>query len=31
MLKLPTVFPDGLNEHVGDDFIKEDTHILVGS
>ena len=31
MLKMRTVFPYGLNDRLGDDFVKEDTHILVGT
>ena len=31
ILKLQTVFLYGLNDSLGDHFIKEDTHALVGS
>ena len=29
MLKICTVFPYGLNDQLGDDFIKENTHVLI--
>ena len=31
MLKLRTVYPYGLNDRIGDEFIRDNTHILVGT
>ena len=31
MLKMRTVFPYGLNDRIADDFVKEDTHVMVGA
>ena len=31
VFKRATIFPYGLKEHLGDDFIKEGYHVLVGS
>ena len=31
MLKLSTVFPNVVNDCLGDEFIKEGTHVLVSS
>ena len=31
MLKLRTVFPYKVNDRLGDGFVEEDTHVLIGS
>ena len=30
MLKLRTVYPYGMNDRIGDDFVNQNTHVLVG-